>query len=46
LIAPTIRKRVKDLEKNDVFKVDIAAKRHKKHKNRISGFVILMGFNE
>jgi len=25
---------------------DMAAKRHKKHKNKISGFVISMGYNE
>jgi hypothetical protein len=24
----------------------MAAKRHKKHKNKISGFVISMGYNE
>jgi hypothetical protein len=28
------------------FKVDMAAKRRKKHKNKISGLVISMGYNE
>jgi len=27
-------------------KIDMAAKRHKKHKNKISGLVISMGYNE
>jgi hypothetical protein len=27
-------------------KVDMAAKRHKKHKNKISGFLISMGYKE
>jgi hypothetical protein len=26
--------------------VDMAAKRHKKHKNKISGLLISMGYNE
>jgi hypothetical protein len=29
-----------------MFNVDIAAKRHKKHKNKISELVISMGYNE
>jgi len=29
-----------------MFNVDMAAKRHKKHKTRISGLVISMGYNE
>jgi hypothetical protein len=29
-----------------MFKVDMAAKRHKKHKNKISRLVISMGYNE
>jgi hypothetical protein len=28
------------------FNIDIAAKRHKKHKNKISDLVISMGYNE
>jgi len=28
------------------FKIDMAAKMHKKHKNKISGHVISMGYNE
>jgi hypothetical protein len=27
-----------------IIKIDMAAKRHKKHKNQISGLVILMGY--
>ena len=44
--GPTIWNRIKDLEKNGVFKVDMAAKKPKKHKSRISGLVISMGYNE
>jgi hypothetical protein len=29
-----------------IVKIDLAAKRHKKHKNKISGLVISMGYNE
>jgi hypothetical protein len=34
------------LAANLLTKVDIAAKRYKKHKNKISGLVISMGYKE
>jgi hypothetical protein len=35
-----------DIHKYSIFSIDMAAKRRKKHKNKISESVISMGYNE
>ena len=50
MIDPAVYLRRKRFQRSDFqgspFKVDMAAKRRKKHKNKISGLVISMGYNE